>query len=217
MTVILRSCIYLPVGSKQLDSEMEGKVALLTGITGYVGSELARQLLAASAHLRCPVRCPLDSPRLSSLRTSFASLPGTITFLVRTWLLGSGFYAPFVASAVDPRTRYRKLSQHTLSFLRGQDADIRSEEAISEAAAGCDYVFHVASPFVITAEDAARDIVAPAVEGTTAVLRGAAHHKGNPLKRIVVTSSVCGEPAAVIKMRYSITGPLAAGVRQLEC
>ncbi|EFJ48786.1 hypothetical protein VOLCADRAFT_90627 [Volvox carteri f. nagariensis] len=41
------------------------------------------------------------------------------------------------------------------------------------------------------AEDPARDIVAPAVEGTAAVLRGAARHKGNPLKRIIVTSSVC--------------------------
>ncbi|GIL77153.1 hypothetical protein Vretimale_3165 [Volvox reticuliferus] len=131
---------------------MEGRTVLLTGVTGYVGSELARQLLEARAHLRCPVRCRLNSPRLSSLKRAFDTLPGTITFV---------------------------------------DADIRSEDAIAQVAAGCEYVFHVASPFLITAEDPSRDIVAPAVEGTASVLRGAARHKGNPLKRVVVTSSVC--------------------------
>ncbi|GLC66025.1 hypothetical protein PLESTF_000373700 [Pleodorina starrii] len=136
----------------QTGDEMDGITVLLTGVSGFVGSELARQLLQAGAHLRCPVRCPLDSPRLTLLKEAFAGLPGSITFL---------------------------------------DADIRSEEAITQAAAGCSYVFHVASPFIITAEDPARDIVAPAVEGTAAVLRGAARHKGSPLKRVIVTSSVC--------------------------
>ncbi len=53
-------------------------------------------------------------------------------------------------------------------------------------------MFLVASPFVITAEDPQRDIVDPAVEGTAAVLRAVAQHKDS-VKRVVVTSSVCGE------------------------
>ncbi|KAG2482420.1 hypothetical protein HYH03_018655 [Edaphochlamys debaryana] len=131
---------------------MEGSTVLLTGVTGFVGSEVARQLLQAGANVRCAVRDSPDSARLAGLKAAFAGLPGKITF---------------------------------------QTADIRSEEAMADASAGCQYVIHVASPFVITAEDPARDIVAPAVEGTTAVLRGAARHKGAPLKRVVVTSSVC--------------------------
>lgn len=69
---------------------------------------------------------------------------------------------------------------------------MRSEEQLAKAAEGAAYVFHVASPFVITAEDPQRDIVDPAVEGTTAVLKAVAQHKDG-VKRVVVTSSVCGE------------------------
>lgn len=39
------------------------------------------------------------------------------------------------------------------------------------------------------------DIVQPAVEGTKTVLQAAAKQKANGLQRVVVTSSVCGEPA----------------------
>ncbi|KXZ41729.1 hypothetical protein GPECTOR_302g824 [Gonium pectorale] len=50
-----------------------------------------------------------------------------------------------------------------LTGVTGFNADIRSEEELASAADGAHYVFHVASPFVITAEDPARDIVAPAI------------------------------------------------------
>lgn len=66
---------------------MEGTTVLLTGVTGFVGSELARQLLQAGAHLRCPVRCALNSPRLEKLRAAYSGLPGTLTFLVNSLLI----------------------------------------------------------------------------------------------------------------------------------
>jgi hypothetical protein len=73
-----------------IEDQMNGTTVLLTGVTGYVGSELARQLLQAGAHLRCPVRCALDSPRLSALKEAFEGLPGTITFLVSGFISFDG-------------------------------------------------------------------------------------------------------------------------------
>lgn len=40
--------------------------------------------------------------------------------------------------------------------------------------------------------DPVKDIVQPAVQGTRTVLEAAARHKGAGLRRVVVTSSVCG-------------------------
>ncbi|KAG2436550.1 hypothetical protein HYH02_011487 [Chlamydomonas schloesseri] len=137
--------------SAQLASELKGSKVLLTGITGFVGSELARQLLELGAHVRAPTRWPIDSPKLAELKRNYDGLPGDVTFV---------------------------------------DADIRSEDALAAALDGVSYIFHVASPFVITSPNPAEDIVAPAVEGTAAMLRAAGRHKEH-IKRVVVTSSVC--------------------------
>ncbi|PNG93945.1 hypothetical protein TSOC_015304, partial [Tetrabaena socialis] len=59
----------------------EGAEVLLTGVTGFVGSEIARQLLELKAHLRCPVRGPADAPRLVELKRAFEGLPGELTFV----------------------------------------------------------------------------------------------------------------------------------------
>lgn len=137
--------------SEQREQELSGATVLLTGVTGFVGSELARQLLQLGAHVRCPIRSSPDSDRIKALGQAFSGLPGSISFV---------------------------------------ECDLRSEEQLAKAAEGAAYVFHVASPFVITAEDPQRDIVDPAVEGTTAVLKAVAQHKDG-VKRVVVTSSVC--------------------------
>lgn len=53
--------------------------------------------------------------------------------------------------------------------------------------AGCTYVVHTASPFVIDAPKDENVLIKPAVEGTLAVLRAAHKHR---VKRVVITSSV---------------------------
>jgi dihydroflavonol-4-reductase len=55
------------------------------------------------------------------------------------------------------------------------------------AHADVDGILHVASPYVISVRDPARDLVAPAVEGTLSMLRAARANPG--VKRVVVTSS----------------------------
>lgn len=81
-----------------------------------------------------------------------------------------------VASQVDAGER---LSVHT--------AELNGDDGWAEAAAGCDYVLHVASPFPAAQPKDADELIVPARDGTLRVL-GAALDAG--AERIVVTSSV---------------------------
>ena len=68
------------------------------------------------------------------------------------------------------------------------EADLLSDEGWSEAMQGCEYVFHVASPFPLHAPADENDLLRPAVEGTLRVLRAAVAEAS--VKRVIVTSSV---------------------------
>jgi dihydroflavonol-4-reductase len=67
------------------------------------------------------------------------------------------------------------------------EADLLQPGAFDEAAMGCEYLMHVASPYVIDVEDPQRDLVDPAVEGTRSVLASAT--AVGTVKRVVLTSS----------------------------
>jgi nucleoside-diphosphate-sugar epimerase len=74
-----------------------------------------------------------------------------------------------------------------LSNLELVELDLLKDRGWSEAAAGCDYLIHVASPFVITMPADKNEVVRPAVEGTRRAITAAlaAGHR-----RIVLTSSL---------------------------
>ncbi|KAI9815301.1 MAG: methylglyoxal reductase (NADPH-dependent) gre2 [Pycnora praestabilis] len=66
--------------------------------------------------------------------------------------------------------------------------DVAAPGALDEAVKGVDGVIHTASPFQTSVEDNMKDLIDPAVKGTTSVLEAVATH--NPkVKRIVITSS----------------------------
>ncbi|MES1202082.1 MAG: aldehyde reductase [Pseudomonadota bacterium] len=65
-------------------------------------------------------------------------------------------------------------------------ADLEKDAGWTEAAAGCTYVLHVASPFPITAPKHEDEIIVPAREGALRVLRAS---KAAGVKRVVLTSS----------------------------
>ena len=65
-------------------------------------------------------------------------------------------------------------------------ADLNADAGWAEAAAGCDYVLHVASPFPSTVPKDANELIAPARDGALRVLRAA---RGAGVKRVVLTSS----------------------------
>ncbi|MCJ1277451.1 methylglyoxal reductase (NADPH-dependent) gre2 [Puttea exsequens] len=73
-----------------------------------------------------------------------------------------------------------------LSFAIVQD--VAQEGAFDDAVKGVDGVIHTASPFVTTVEDNERDLLNPAVKGTTQILHAVAKHAPQ-VKRITITSS----------------------------
>jgi nucleoside-diphosphate-sugar epimerase len=79
-----------------------------------------------------------------------------------------------------------KAASGTLTLF---EADLLHDGAFDEAMAGCELVFHTASPFAIfRIKDAQRDLVDPAVNGTRNVLESA--NRVDSVKRVVLTSSV---------------------------
>jgi nucleoside-diphosphate-sugar epimerase len=70
-----------------------------------------------------------------------------------------------------------------LSFVA---ADLEKDAGWAEAAAGCDYVLHVASPFPPNAPKHEDELIVPAREGALRVLRAS---RDTGVKRVVLTSS----------------------------
>lgn len=64
--------------------------------------------------------------------------------------------------------------------------DLMNDEGWDRAMEGCDFVLHIASPFVVKAPKDENDLIKPAVEGTLRALKAA---KKAGIKRIVITSS----------------------------
>ena len=60
--------------------------------------------------------------------------------------------------------------------------------SFDEMAKGCDAIVHIASPFILNVKDAKRDLLDPAVIGTSNVLEAA--NKSGSVKKVVLTSSV---------------------------
>jgi dihydroflavonol-4-reductase len=67
------------------------------------------------------------------------------------------------------------------------ETDLLSNKGWDNAMKGCDYVLHIASPFVLTDPKDENELIAPAVEGTVRVIK-AAQNAG--IKRLVLTSSI---------------------------
>jgi dihydroflavonol-4-reductase len=65
-------------------------------------------------------------------------------------------------------------------------ADLNADPGWAEAAAGCDTVLHVASPFPSTVPKDENELIAPARDGALRVLRAA---RDAGVKRVVLTSS----------------------------
>ncbi len=120
---------------------------LVTGGSGFVGSHVILQLLAAGHLVRTTVR---NLSREQEVRATLAAAGGDVYRL--------GFAA----------------------------ADLENDKGWAEAAADCDYVQHVASPFPLTQPKDEQELIRPAVEGTLRVLRAA---RDAGVKRVVLTSS----------------------------
>lgn len=81
------------------------------------------------------------------------------------------------------------------------ELDLTSDKGWDEAASGCDYVMHVASPMAIANPKSEDEMIIPAVEGTLRALRAA---KKAGVKRVVLTSSIM---AMMGSMKTGTFGP----------
>lgn len=126
--------------------ESKKALVLVTGITGFLGSQIAYQLLEKGYRVRGTVRNKTNEKKIKPIKT----LP----------------------------------HQEALELV---EADLLKAETWDPAVAGCDYVLHVASPFTTKTPKDENELIRPAVEGTSAVLKACSRH---PIKHVVVTSSV---------------------------
>ena len=103
-------------------------------------------------------------------------------------LLEKGFAVNGTLRSFDRKDEViNALSSHNTSteHLSLFETDLLEDKGWDEAIEGCEYVLHVASPFVLTPES--EDFfVKPAVEGSLRVLKLANKHK---IKKLVLTSS----------------------------
>ena len=86
-------------------------------------------------------------------------------------------------------THLEKIADSSAGTLKLFQANLLSPGSFDTAMQGCEIVFHMASPFVVTNyKDAVKDIIEPAVLGTENVLNSVNHTES--VKRVIVTSSI---------------------------
>ncbi|ENW87001.1 MULTISPECIES: aldehyde reductase [Acinetobacter] len=86
-------------------------------------------------------------------------------------------------------THLEKIADSSAGTLKLFQANLLSPGSFDQAMQGCEIVFHMASPFVVTNyKDAVKDIIEPAVLGTENVLNSVNHTES--VKRVIVTSSI---------------------------
>ncbi len=88
------------------------------------------------------------------------------------------------ANSVKETLSAAKIDTQNLSIVT---LDLMSDRGWDAATSGCDYVMHVASPFVIANPKNADEVISPAVNGTLRMLKAA---KKAGVLRVVLTSSI---------------------------
>lgn len=104
-------------------------------------------------------------------------------------LLENGYSVRVAVRNLRNSKKYIHLTQlensGNLTFF---DADLLSEGSFDDAAEGADAIIHMASPFILSVRDAQKDLIKPAVMGTSNVLSSAT--KSSTVKKVVLTSSI---------------------------
>ncbi|KAI9337386.1 hypothetical protein DFJ73DRAFT_849242 [Zopfochytrium polystomum] len=114
---------------------------------------------------------------------------GFIAAHVAHELLSNGYHVRGTLRSIDKGEYLKSVLPHpeNLSFVVVKD--LIDEGAFDEAVKGVDYVIHCASPFHYKVQDAYKDLINPAVLGTTGILKSVAAHAPS-VKRVVITSSM---------------------------
>jgi nucleoside-diphosphate-sugar epimerase len=129
--------------------EGEKKMVMITGISGYIGSQTCYQFLKlGTMKVRGTVRSTKNEARLQPLKDAFGDLYNELELV---------------------------------------EADLNDEASMIAACEGCNYVIHTASPFFMDKpKDVKKDLLDPAINGTTCIMKGCAKFK---VEKCVITSS----------------------------
>jgi len=106
-------------------------------------------------------------------------------------LLEKGYTVRLTVRDKSKQNKYKHLldiEQNTLGKLEFWEANLLTEGAFDQAAAGCSSIIHMASPFFLTVKDAQKELVEPALKGTINVLN--ATSKSATVRKVILTSSV---------------------------
>ncbi len=105
-------------------------------------------------------------------------------------LMEEGFtiHAPIRNPNDKDKTNYLDaIAANSRGSIKYFKADLLEQGSYDKAAAGCEVIFHTASPFTLSIKDPQKDLVDPALLGTENVLNTA--NKTESVKRVVLTSS----------------------------
>jgi dihydroflavonol-4-reductase len=101
-------------------------------------------------------------------------------------LLDAGYRVRTTVRSLDREPGVRAMVKGGGDRLTFAATDLMSDKGWPEAAAGCDFVLHVASPFPLRVPKDENELIIPAREGALRLLRAARDAK---VKRVVLTSS----------------------------
>jgi dihydroflavonol-4-reductase len=125
--------------------------------------------------------------------------PGTVLVTGGSGFIGSWCVIGLLQHGYTVRTTVRSLGRESAvraaigKVVERQDrlsfhaAELTADAGWDEAASGCDYILHVASPVVVSEPKNSAELIVPAFDGTRRAV-GAALKAG--VKRVVLTSSV---------------------------
>ena len=115
---------------------------------------------------------------------------GFVASCIVSELLSAGYSVRGTVRGLKEGNQYGYLASlpEAAKRLSLVQAELLTGDSLDEAVAGCEYVIHTASPYVLDAGDPQRDLVDPAVKGTSNVLQACV--KATCVKKVVLTSSV---------------------------
>ena len=177
--------------------------AVVTGASGFVASEVVKQLLIKGWNVRGTVRSLSKKEKVQHLQALSE---------VSRWLFVHQAASSQVCGScnlpVSLQALPGKLTLHEADLLKkGSFDDVMKVSCVVQTQVGVgsstllvsracflqgvDYVFHTASPFLASWEDTQKELIEPALNGTATVLDSVAKSKGT-IKRVILTSSFAG-------------------------
>jgi len=163
----------------------KSRVALSPGDEGW--AEALSELGDSPGEQRCKTALsPKDGPVCVTGASGFIALHLVEQLLEKGYtVVGTVRSASNETKMAPLRSLQGKYGEDKLKIVEG--VDCLKADSFGPAVTGCAGVFHTASPFNFSSTDPMKDLVEPAVQGTTACLTACKDAGG--IQRVIVTSS----------------------------